>query len=59
MGQTRQISFDVLAPILIASCGAKRLPTYQCNLQFNMIAAKALGLTVRDSFLLLADEMIE
>ena len=25
----------------------------------NMIAAKALGLTVRDSFLLLADEAIE
>src|SRR6516225_1110325 len=33
MGQTRRISFDVLNPILIASCGAKRLPTYQCNLQ--------------------------
>jgi putative ABC transport system substrate-binding protein len=29
------------------------------ELVVNMIAAKALGLTVRDSFLLLADEMIE
>jgi len=29
------------------------------ELVLNMIAAKALGLTVRDSFLLLADEMIE
>ena len=29
------------------------------ELVVNMIAAKALGLTVRDSFLLLADEVIE
>ena len=29
------------------------------ELVVNMIAAKALGLTVRDSFLLLADKMIE
>jgi putative tryptophan/tyrosine transport system substrate-binding protein len=29
------------------------------ELVVNMIAAKALGLTVRDSFLLLADEAIE
>jgi hypothetical protein len=29
------------------------------ELVINMIAAKALGLTVRNSFLLLADEVIE
>jgi putative ABC transport system substrate-binding protein len=29
------------------------------ELSVNMIAAKALGLTLRDSFLMLADEVIE
>jgi len=65
MGQTRQISFDVLGAYIdriLRGEKAADLPVQsptKFELVVNMIAAKAFGLTVRDSFLLLADEMIE
>jgi hypothetical protein len=64
MGQPRRISFDVLNPIfdrILRGEKAVDLPVQsptKFELVVNMIAAKALGLTVRDS-LLLADEVIE